>query len=98
MKYKKENGVVLVQFIKSPIGHDENIGRLNLKKDERAQIAGKIKSGVPLDVILDEIRDHASDIHAALTTKTKQDLLNIIRDFNLDPTRSHSDDAVSIDL
>jgi len=41
MKYKKENGVVLVQFIKSHIGLDNNIGRLNLKKDERAEIAGK---------------------------------------------------------
>jgi len=29
MKSKKENGVVLVQFIKSHIGHDENIGRSN---------------------------------------------------------------------
>jgi len=54
--------------------------------------SGKLKSGVPLDVILDEIRDHASDIHAALTTTTKQDLRNIIKDFNLDPTRSHSDE------
>jgi len=41
MKYKKENGVILVQFIKSHIGHDKNIGRLNLKKDERAKIAGR---------------------------------------------------------
>lgn len=58
----------------------------------------KLKSGVSLDVILDEIRDHASDIHAALTTTTKQDIRNIIRDFNLDPTRSHSDDAVSVEI
>jgi len=41
IKYKKENGVVMVKFITSHIGHDENIGRLNLKKDERAEIAGK---------------------------------------------------------
>jgi len=58
----------------------------------------KLKFGVPLYVILDEIHDHASDIHAALTTTMKQDLRNIIRDFNLNPTRSHSDDAVSIEI
>jgi len=60
--------------------------------------SGKLKSGVPLDVILDEIRDRASDIHAALTTTMKQDLRNIIRYFNLDPTHSHSDYAVSIEI
>jgi len=41
MKYKKENGVILVQFINSHIGHDENISTFNLKKDERAEIVGK---------------------------------------------------------
>lgn len=37
-------------------------------------------------------------MYTALTTATKQDLRNIVRDFNLDPSRSHSDDAVSIEV
>jgi len=39
--------------------------------------SGKLKFGVPLNITLDEIHDHVSDIHAALIITTKQDLRNI---------------------
>lgn len=46
--------------------------------------SGKLKFGIPLNVTLEEIRDHASDIYAELTITTKQDLRNILKDFTLD--------------
>lgn len=36
-----EEGMVMIQFVKSHIGHEGNVGRVNLLKDERAEIAGR---------------------------------------------------------
>lgn len=47
---------------------------------------------------MDDIRDKISDICVPKALINKQDLRNIVHDFQLNSTRSHSSDAVSVDI
>jgi len=58
----------------------------------------KIKAGVEFDRVLDDIRDKISDIRMPIAVIQKQDLRNIVRDFDLDPCRGHANDAVSVEV
>ncbi|GFU35378.1 uncharacterized protein NPIL_20801 [Nephila pilipes] len=69
-------------------------------KDERKNIASKIAAKIPLDNILDEIRNSISDAGIErVHLLTKKDLHNIEKSFNLTSNSvKHENDGVSVDM
>ncbi|RZF44220.1 hypothetical protein LSTR_LSTR003860 [Laodelphax striatellus] len=81
---KETSYKITARFYKTHIGHSMDLSRLSLSNKEKEEIAQKIASKVPLEDILNDIRDslyneHVRRIH--LTTKT--DLHNLIAKFKL---------------
>lgn len=85
-----------VSYQKIHHGHDDNIGRLNMTPKERLVIAEKLRLGVPIDKVLDDIRDNARDCVSAINMLDMKDLHNIKRDFGLFEGRYDPDDFTSV--
>ncbi|VEN54487.1 unnamed protein product [Callosobruchus maculatus] len=94
-----KNGICEVELVSQHIGHDNNLGHLNLSKTAREDLAAKISLNVPFDSILDEVRDSISgDQIERLHLLTKKDLSNIQQCFNLNnESVRHANDAISFE-
>lgn len=94
------DGHIKVEFRRTHVGHALNMKFLHLSKEERDELAGIIKSGVPFDRILDDIRksvtmtESVNRFHAV----DKRDLHNIKRDYDLDRDIVHKNDAFSTEM
>lgn len=90
-----------VQFCKSHVGHhqEEDMGHLFLTKSQRENIASKIAAKIPLQDILDEVRDSIKNCsHERIHLLTKKDLYNIENAFNLKGSSvRHASDAISVE-
>lgn len=95
----KENGVHMVKYVKTHVGHKTDIGNLFLTSEERQSIAAKIASKKPFSVILDEVRDSVSNSELErIHLLTRKDLYNIESSFNLNSSAvRHREDAISVD-
>ncbi|XP_065203299.1 uncharacterized protein LOC135833416 [Planococcus citri] len=82
------NGVD-VTFYKTHFGHGTGIRRC-LTDDERELIATKIGNGACFEQILNEVNDRTSDSYHTRALTTKQDLLNIIQEYNQRITSNHN--------
>lgn len=86
-----------VSVSETHIGHENDIGHLNLTKLEREKLAGKIALKIPFEDILDEVRDSICDSNLKrFHLLTKKDLFNIEKSFNLTSSR-HSNDSISVE-
>lgn len=78
-------GRVNVDYVKTHVGHTNDLGRMKLSKNEREEVAKNIASNVKLPKILDSVRDSI-----AFTELERGDLLtlkdihNIARDYFLE--------------
>ncbi|XP_050516483.1 uncharacterized protein LOC126891348 [Diabrotica virgifera virgifera] len=89
-----------VVFYPTHIGHSRNIGRVPLPDRNRTELAGRLTEGVPIQRILEDIRNSAdtSSIERLHLTE-KKDLHNIKRDFRISySTKLHENDAISVRL
>lgn len=88
-----------VTFVKSHVSHENTIGHVFLTHEERKQLAVKIASKVPFDVILDDVRDSVSNNElTCLHLLTKKDLHNIDTSYNLSSIGvRHQNDAISVE-
>lgn len=93
-----KEGTVKVTFCNTHIGHTNSIEYLRLTKTQRANLAAKIKQGVSLDKIMDELEEELiAGIRRGCVVERK-DLLNIIDEFHLDKDKVHANDAFSVDM
>uniref|UniRef100_A0A6M2DPT9 Putative mudr-1x sp n=1 Tax=Xenopsylla cheopis TaxID=163159 RepID=A0A6M2DPT9_XENCH len=90
---------VVVDFWESHVGHTKDVGRMRLSNTFKNSIAAKLKDGVTVDRILDDIRDSMiSKIDRTVIT-SKQDLRNIEKQFHIhDTVMRNSDDMTSVAL
>lgn len=95
------NNKCTVQFCNSHFGHrlEEDMGHLFLSKSDRHNFASKIAANIPLQCILDEVRDSITNNKLERThLLTKKDLYNIEKSFNLNRSAvRHTNDAISVD-
>ena len=82
---QRPNGAVDVVFNKVHAGHTLGMQYLKLSKEERAQLAMRIKNNESLDAILDDVKNSESRTNF-LSQKIidRKDLRNSISDFDLD--------------
>ncbi|XP_075554486.1 uncharacterized protein LOC142587397 [Dermacentor variabilis] len=80
-------------------GHDFELGRVFLSKLERAAIADKLREGVSMDAVLDNVRSNVDETFHRINLLSKQDLRKIMRDARVSKTeRLHDNDYVSVQL
>ncbi|XP_050500770.1 uncharacterized protein LOC126880760 [Diabrotica virgifera virgifera] len=93
------DGTCEVEFVAQHIGHNENLGHLNLNQSEKEDLAAKIALKVPFESILDEVRNSVSGSEIdRLHLLKKKDLANIQACFNLNKESiRHVQDAVSVE-
>ncbi|XP_050310525.1 uncharacterized protein LOC126746346 [Anthonomus grandis grandis] len=86
------------KIIKNHVGHNKDLGHLNLSSLERKICAEKIASKVHFQVILNDIRDSVSDSKLQrLHLLTRKDLFNIEKSYNLcSEVIRHNNDATSV--
>ncbi|KAF0724804.1 Uncharacterized protein FWK35_00031762 [Aphis craccivora] len=81
--------------------HQNEIGKLRLTTADRAQLAGKLSLGVPIQRVLNDVRDSAegSTLNRFHLIE-KRDLHNIKRDYNINKclTKRHENDFMSVQL
>lgn len=87
---------IKIWYQKTHHGHDNNSGRLTVAREDRFAISEKIRSGIPFDVILDDIRNNAKDLSSPLNLIDNKDLHNIKRGIGLFNGRYDSNDFVSV--
>ncbi|KAJ8869624.1 hypothetical protein PR048_028617 [Dryococelus australis] len=90
---------VLVNFCKTHVGHTMDLGRIMISAEDKKVIAQKIAAKVPLEEILDEIRDSLDGENIERKhLLTRKDLHNIAKTYNLNKEAVlHQNDCVSVD-
>nr|XP_015839955.1 PREDICTED: uncharacterized protein LOC107398907 isoform X2 [Tribolium castaneum] len=95
----QDDGTHNVIFIETHIGHDNELGHLNLTDSQRMDLASKIASKVPFASILDDVRNSVTGNNLErMHLLSRKDLHNITQLFNLNnESVRHKDDAISIE-
>ena len=93
----EETGVVFVELCETHYGHEIELGHLRLPENVRLAIAGKLRQGVTMEHILDDVRDSVGKDVERIHLLTRKDMHNIESSFNLVRARKHKDDATSVD-
>lgn len=73
------------------MGHSQSYKLLHSRKEERDELADKIKLNMSFNRILNEIRKKGETI-GRLHILDKRDLYNIVRDYDLDRDIAHKND------
>ena len=92
----KASEEVQVHYSLTHIGHENKLGHLRMSEELRQTIAGKLANKVPVDSILDDIRDNLGDTLQRDYLTSKQDIHNIMHQYNIDLVQRHSEDAKSV--
>lgn len=101
MQVRINDDKYFVKYSETHVGHTNDLKHLKLSNQERRSLASKIAAQVSLDEILTNVRKSAGSTNAELarlSLVTKQDLANIMRQYNLEGTVvKRSAEAVSLD-
>ena len=76
---------VNVEYNLSYIGHDIRLGHLRISDKLRSTIAAKLAKEIPVNAIPDEIRDNLTGLLCRDHLTTRQDIHNIMQQYNLNP-------------
>lgn len=88
---------VAVEYCPIHNSHDLNLCHLPVPEDIKLFIAAKLKDGVSLDRILDDVRDNSTSAGVGRQhLVTKQDINNIKRKLNLQCIQKHPNDLMSV--
>ena len=98
MKVMQDNTTktVEVQHSLTHIGHNMKFGHLRMSEELRTSIAGKLARKIPVEAILDEIRDDLCGKLCRDHLTSKQDVHNIMHQFNINHVQKHTEDSTSI--
>ncbi|XP_049802522.1 uncharacterized protein LOC126236912 isoform X1 [Schistocerca nitens] len=89
----------LTWLMSSSTGHSLSVGSLHLTTADRAMVAELIAQGVPDTTILKKVRESIQvGLFRRVHLLSKQDIRNIRKEYKLDDSSAHQDDATSVDL
>ena len=83
---------VNVEYSLSLIGH----GHLRISDELKSTIAAKLAKKIPANAIPDEIKDNLTGVLCRDHLTTRQDIHNIMQQYNLNLVQKHSEDATII--
>ncbi|GFS68707.1 uncharacterized protein NPIL_283831 [Nephila pilipes] len=62
MKVCEDNeNQVYVEFTRTHFGHGKDLGRIQITREEKDELARKLEKKIPIEIVLDEIRDSFKD-------------------------------------
>ncbi|XP_049803042.1 uncharacterized protein LOC126237205 [Schistocerca nitens] len=89
----------LTWLMSSSTGHSLSVGSLHLITADRAMVAELIAQGVPDTTILKKVRESIQvGLFRRVHLLSKQDIRNIRKEYKLDDSSAHQDNATSVDL
>ncbi|GFV83680.1 uncharacterized protein TNCV_2554681 [Trichonephila clavipes] len=98
IREQKEEAIkITVQYQSVHAGHEMQVGKLKLYEEDRRNLAALLKVGMPYTNIIENIQKKCPPTER-LGLLTKKDLHNVSRDFEVDESILHAEDAVSVDL
>ncbi|XP_064482009.1 uncharacterized protein LOC135394893 [Ornithodoros turicata] len=99
MTVLQDSARIKVRYQGLHLGHDSELCHAPLSMSDKAAIAAKLKEGVPMDAILDSIRDDFDGTLERIHLATRQDLHNIKRDFGITSSdKFHGNDYTNVGL
>ena len=90
-----KDGTVSADVCYNHYGHDTQLEHLRLSKENRNEIAAKLKQGVSRQKIIDNIRDNVQDFKRCHLLERK-DVHNIQKAFGLNDVQRHANDQQSV--
>ena len=88
---------VNLEYKLSHIGHETRLGHLRISDELRSNIAAKLAKKISVNAIPDdEIRGKLTEVLCRDHLTTRQDIHNIMQQYNLNLVQKHSEDATSI--
>ncbi|KFM69083.1 hypothetical protein X975_14697, partial [Stegodyphus mimosarum] len=89
---------IKVVYQSKHVGHELEVGKLPLSKEEKSNLASSLHLGIPMSKILDKTRKKYSPTKRYGLT-TRKDLHNIQKEFKIEKNiMLHEDDATSVDI
>ncbi|GFT59956.1 uncharacterized protein TNCV_54281 [Trichonephila clavipes] len=90
---------IQVKYIKTHVGRETELGRLSLNENERKTIAVKLAQNVPMQTILNEVRNSFSNELERIHLLTRQDIVDVAKSYSLKKDYIyHTNDAISVDM
>ncbi|GFR19281.1 uncharacterized protein TNCT_657421 [Trichonephila clavata] len=81
--YEDIESKVTVEFTKTHVGHGINLGRMKITREEKEDIARKLENKIPIEAILDDIRNSVNEKLERIHLITRQDIKNIKVEYNV---------------
>lgn len=97
MEVSRKEGIITVKYQTCHADHDIGIGRLSISSEERLFIGQQLASGVPVNALLDKIRNGATEF-TPFTLLQAQDIRNIKKALNLFEGRMDANDFISTQM
>ncbi|GFT01362.1 uncharacterized protein TNCV_3214961 [Trichonephila clavipes] len=95
---EEEMKEITVQYQSVHVGHELEVGKLDLSEAEKPSLSSSLCLGIPMATILDQTREEYSPTERFGLT-TRKDLHNICRDKQIGKkVILHTDDATSVDI
>uniref|UniRef100_T1JDB6 C2H2-type domain-containing protein n=1 Tax=Strigamia maritima TaxID=126957 RepID=T1JDB6_STRMM len=90
---------IQVEYVKTHFGHSLNeLDHLSLSKVDRVKIAQQLITGIPSNIILENVRANISVPLQRKDLLTQKDLRNIKKAFNITDSSRNANDLVSVEL
>ena len=94
-RYNK-TGHITAHYCSTHHCHSKDIGHLKIPEQLRLCIAAKLQQGIQIDRIMDDIRNNVSGNCSREHIITRQDIRNVLCQFNILGIEKHPNDYVSI--
>lgn len=97
MIVNKKGNLCSVKFVKTHVGHENELCHVTLTADERAKIANRLAQKVPPIVVLEEIKSSMAATNSRIHLLKLKDLYNISKEFKIDiKTDSNLPDEIDL--
>ena len=91
----KHTDLIRVELCDTHYDHDKELWDLQISQSKHAEIAGQLSKGIPIDRILNSIRDSVSTKIERIHLLTRNDIVNIEKAYSLKGVECHSNDSMS---
>ena len=93
---QQQNGEVHVVYCNTHYNHENEMAHLYIPEPVRMTVASKLQQGVKVDRIIDDIRGSVWNDMTCEHLVTRQDILNIKRQFNIEGIERNKNDHTSL--
>ena len=98
LKSDKHTKFIRIEQCDTYYDHDKQLGHLQISQSKCAEIASQLSQGIPIDKILDGIRDSVSTKINRICLLTRKDIVKIEKAYGLNGVEHHPNDSMSVNI